>query len=99
MASDYWDEWDITWSAYFAEVDKACHDFLRDRKEWSFVKYRWDNPDRMLSGPVSNGVWGNIHILFFPELSKFRFTFAAWRGRGSRHRIRPQSVRTTLVNE
>jgi len=79
MASDdYWEQWN-DWMDEFIAVDKACDAFLRNRPEWSLVKYRWDNPDRLLSGPVRDGFWGNIHILFVPEASTFRFTYAAWR--------------------
>jgi hypothetical protein len=80
MASgDYWREWRPSWMTAFVEVDKACDEFLRDRTHWSLVKYRWDNPDRLLSGPLVDGFWGNIHILLVPEDSKFRFSYAAWR--------------------
>jgi len=80
MASDdYWEQW-RDWMDEFIAVDKACDAFLRRRgPKWSLVKYRWDNPDRLLSGPVRDGFWGNIHILFVPEASTFRFTYAAWR--------------------
>lgn len=68
------------WSEKFAKIDRSCHAFLRDRNVhredsewWSVVMYRWDNPDRLLSGYVKDGVWGNIHILFLPEDDKFRF--------------------------
>jgi hypothetical protein len=71
------EEW-RDWNEKFVEVDKACDAFLRDRTDWSLVKYRWDNPDRLLSGHVREGVWGNIHILL-PEASIFRFSYAIWR--------------------
>jgi hypothetical protein len=77
--SDYWEQWDDWWMNKFVEVDNVCEAFLRERNGWSLVKYRWDNPDRLLSGPVGNGIWGNIHILFIPEESKFRFSYAVWR--------------------
>jgi hypothetical protein len=79
MVDDYWEHWRPEWLKSFVELDAACDDFLRERKEWSLVKYRWDNPDRLLSGVVWDGVWGNIHILLVPELSKFRLSYAAWR--------------------
>jgi hypothetical protein len=79
MADDYWEQWQSWWMKAFSEVDKACDQFLHERKEWSLVKYRWDNPDRLLSGLVQNGVWGNIHLLFIPEHSMFRLTYSAWR--------------------
>jgi hypothetical protein len=77
-SDDYWEQWGDWWMSKFVEVDKACDAFLRDRTEWSLVKYRWDNPDRLLSGPVHDGIWGNIHILLVPEASKFRFSYAVW---------------------
>jgi hypothetical protein len=77
--ADYWEEWHSSWMNAFVQIDEACHAFLRERTDWSLVKYRWDNPDRLLSGPVHNGVWGNIHILFVSKASKFRFTYAVWR--------------------
>jgi hypothetical protein len=79
MADDYWEQWQISWMKAFPEVDKACDQFLHERKEWSLIKYRWDNPDRLLSGLVQNGVWGNIHLLFIPEHGMFRLTYSAWR--------------------
>jgi len=80
MADDYWGQWQNWWDVKaFLEVDKACDQFLHERKEWSLVKNRWDNPDRLLSGLVQNGVWGNIHLLFIPENPMFRLTSSAWR--------------------
>jgi hypothetical protein len=79
MADDYWEQWQTGWMKTFIEVDKACDQFLHERNGWSLVKYRWDNPDRLLSGLVQNGVWGNIHILFIPDNSIFRLTYSAWR--------------------
>lgn len=48
------------------------------------LKWRWNNPDRQLWGPLTDGVWGNMHILWFPEKERFRFTFAAWRDEGEK---------------
>jgi hypothetical protein len=70
-SDDYWREWHASWMTAFVEVDKACDDFIRGRTQWSVIKNRWDNPDRLLSGPAAEGFLGNIHILFLPEASKF----------------------------
>jgi hypothetical protein len=79
MATDnYWEDWQDSWKNLFVEVDKACNAFLSDKTGWSVIQYRWDNPDRMLSGPVHDGFRGNIHILFVSETSTFRFSYAVW---------------------
>ena len=85
MVDDYWEYWRPEWLKSFVAVDEACDQFLHERNReateprWSVVKYRWDNPDRLLSGAVLDGFWGNIHILLLPEASKFRLSYAAWR--------------------
>jgi hypothetical protein len=60
------EEW-RDWNEKFVEVDKACDAFLRDRTNWSLVKYRWDNQDRLLSGHVREGGLGKHSHLACPR--------------------------------
>ena len=82
MATGYWEfwsEWQALYSKIGHEVVAACRAFVRENSRWSFVAHRWDQPDWLLSGPLRDGVWGNIHILLLHETRKLRFTYALWR--------------------
>ncbi len=79
MSEDYWKDWDENWAKLFEQVEKATARFLAKREHWALVKFRWDSPEYLLSGPIREGLWGNIHVLLLPESSRFSFTYAIWR--------------------
>jgi len=81
MPEDYWRLWATKHdsSSALARVDEACSKFLADKKSWTVVANRWDNIDRLLSGPVPDGIWANIHLLLVLETYQLRFTHAIWR--------------------